>query len=107
MQSSMELENSNSLQLKIITPDKTVFDDNVDHVVLPTVDGQMGIYANHTPLMTRVKDGTIKIHLLDNRLCNLHFDHGLAQIKDNLLTILIHGNVNLKEEGWTEQNNFL
>jgi len=103
MQSSINLENSNSLQLKIITPDKIVFDDNVDHVVLPTIDGQMGIYANHTPLMTKVKEGTITIHLRDNRLCNLHFDHGLAKVKDNLLTILIHGNVNFKEEGKIEQ----
>ena len=99
MPSTMELESRNSLQLKIITPDKTVFDDHVDHVVLPTVDGEMGIYANHTPLMTKVKEGTITIHLTDNRLCNLNFDYGLAKIKDNLLTILIHGNVNLKEEG--------
>ena len=103
MQSSMELESRNSLQLKIITPDKIVFDDNVDHVVLPTINGEMGIYANHTPLMTKVKEGTIKIYLMDNRLFNLHFDHGLAKVKDNLLTILIHGNVNLKEEGKTEQ----
>ena len=99
MQNTIESESGNPLQLKIITPDKIVFDDKVDHVVLPTFDGEMGIYANHTPLMTTVKEGTIKIHLMDNRLCNLHFDHGLAEVKDNLLTILIHGNVNLKEEG--------
>ena len=100
MQNTIESESGNPLQLKIITPDKIVFDDKVDHVVLPTLDGEMGIYANHTPLMTTVKEGTIKIHLMDNRLCNLHFDQGLAEVKDNLLTILIHGNVNLKEEGW-------
>ena len=103
MSSSSELEGRNFLQVKIITPNKIVFDDKVDHVVLPTLDGEMGIYANHTPIMTKVKDGTIRIHLMDDRLFNLHFDHGLAKVKDNLLTILIHGNVNLKEEGKIKQ----
>ena len=104
MLNSMELESRSFLQLKIITPDKTVFNDRVDHVVLPTIDGEMGIYANHTPLMAKVKKGTIRIHSRDNHLINLHFDHGIARIKDNLLTILIHGNVNLQEEERQNKN---
>jgi len=94
----MEVEKHKPLQLKIITPDKTIFDDQVDHVIMPTTDGEVGIYAHHAPIMAKVKKGTIRIHLTDSRLLNLSFDHGLARTKDNLLTILIHGNVKLTED---------
>jgi len=93
----MEVESHKPLQLKIIAPDKTIFDDQVDHVVMPTTDGELGIYAHHTPLITRVRKGTIRIHLMDSRLLSLSFDYGLARTKDNSLTILIHGNVKLTE----------
>ncbi|MEW5801142.1 MAG: ATP synthase F1 subunit epsilon [bacterium] len=94
---AMEGERQKPLQLKIITPDKTIFDDQVDHVVMPTTDGEIGIYAHHAPLITRVRKGVVRIHLMDSRLFNLSFDHGLARTRDNTLTILIHGNVKLTE----------
>jgi len=94
----MEVESHKPLQLKIITPDKTLFDDEVDHVVMPTSDGELGVYAHHAPLITRVKKGTVRIHLMNSRLLNLSFDYGLARTEDNSLTILIHGNVKLTED---------
>jgi len=94
----MEVESRKPLQLRVITPDKTIFDHQVDHVVLPTSDGEIGIYAHHAPLITKVTKGTVRIHLMDSRLLNLSFDYGLARTRDNLLTILIHGNVRLAED---------
>lgn len=94
----MEVEGHDNLQLKIITPSKTIFDDQVDHVIMPTPDGEIGIYAHHAPIMAKVNKGTIKIHLMDSRLLSLSFDYGLARTKNNLLTILIHGNVELIED---------
>lgn len=93
----MEVEKHESLQLRVITPDKTIFDQQVDHVVMPTSDGEIGIYAHHAPLITKVKKGTIRIHLMDSRLINLSFDYGLARTRENSLTILIHGSVKLTE----------
>ena len=48
-----------TLKLEIVTPDAKVFSDDVDMVTLPGVEGEMGIYPNHVPLMTQIVPGEI------------------------------------------------
>jgi F-type H+-transporting ATPase subunit epsilon len=48
-----------TLKLEIVTPDAKVFSDDVEMVTLPGVEGEMGIYPNHVPLMTQVVPGEI------------------------------------------------
>ncbi len=47
------------LKLKIITPDATAYSDDVEMVTLPGVEGQMGVYPQHVPLMTQLVPGEI------------------------------------------------
>jgi ATP synthase, F1 epsilon subunit (delta in mitochondria) len=48
-----------TLKLEIVTPDAKVFSEDVDMVTLPGVEGEMGIYPNHVPLMTQISPGEI------------------------------------------------
>lgn len=48
-----------TLKLEIVTPDAKVFSDDVEMVTLPGVEGEMGIYPNHVPLMTQISAGEI------------------------------------------------
>ena len=48
-----------SLLLKIITPDKTVFSQEVDSVTVPGVEGEMGILTAHAPLVSALKPGEL------------------------------------------------
>ena len=50
---------NNTLRLEIITPVATVFSEDVDMVTLPGVEGEMGIYPNHVPLLTQIVPGEI------------------------------------------------
>jgi F-type H+-transporting ATPase subunit epsilon len=50
---------ANTLELQIITPDQTAYSEQVEMVTLPGVDGQMGIYPQHVPLMTQMVPGEI------------------------------------------------
>jgi F-type H+-transporting ATPase subunit epsilon len=52
---------ANTLQLQIITPEVQTFSDQVDMVTLPGIDGEMGIYPNHVPLMTQLVPGEIVV----------------------------------------------
>ena len=47
----------NTLRLEIVTPDATVYSEDVDLVTLPGVEGQMGILPRHVPLMTHMVAG--------------------------------------------------
>ena len=48
-----------TLKLEIVTPDAKVFSEDVEMVTLPGVEGEMGIYPQHVPLMTQIVAGEI------------------------------------------------
>ena len=45
---------ASTLKLEIVTPDAKVYDEEVEMVTLPAMEGEMGIYPNHVPLLTQV-----------------------------------------------------
>lgn len=53
---------ADTLRLEIVTPDGTVFSEDVVMVTLPCIEGQLGIYPLHVPLITQVVPGEIIAH---------------------------------------------
>ena len=51
-----------TLKLEIVTPEAKVFSDDVEMVTLPGVDGELGIFPMHVPLMTQIVPGEITAH---------------------------------------------
>jgi F-type H+-transporting ATPase subunit epsilon len=49
------------LRLEIVTPEAAAYSDDVDLVVLPAVEGEMGIYPMHVPLVTQIKPGELVV----------------------------------------------
>jgi F-type H+-transporting ATPase subunit epsilon len=49
------------LRLEIVTPEARAYSDDVDLVVVPGVEGEMGIYPMHEPLMTQIKPGELVV----------------------------------------------
>ena len=47
--------------LVIVTPNETVFGDNVESIVAPGSEGYLGILAHHAPLLTALTEGKLKI----------------------------------------------
>jgi F-type H+-transporting ATPase subunit epsilon len=52
---------ANTLLLQIVTPEAQTFSDQVEMVTLPGVEGEMGVYPNHVPLMTQLIPGEIVV----------------------------------------------
>ncbi len=50
-----------TLKLEIVTPEKLAYSDDVDSVVLPAVEGEMGVLPMHIPLMTMIKPGELLV----------------------------------------------
>jgi F-type H+-transporting ATPase subunit epsilon len=48
-----------TLKLEIVTPEAKVYSEDVDMVTLPGVEGEMGIYPMHVPLMTQLVAGEL------------------------------------------------
>jgi F-type H+-transporting ATPase subunit epsilon len=50
-----------SLTLEIVTPEAQVYSDTIDSVVIPTVEGEVGILPGHIPLLTQVSYGELRV----------------------------------------------
>ena len=50
-----------TLKLEIVTPEKSAYSDDVDSVVLPAIEGEMGVLPMHIPLMTMIKPGEVVV----------------------------------------------
>src|SRR5688572_11114538 len=50
-----------TLKLEIVTPEAKIYSEDVDMVTLPGVEGEMGIYPMHVPLMTQIAPGEITV----------------------------------------------
>ena len=50
---------SNQLKLKIITPERTVLEETVDSVTIPTTEGEIGVFPMHIPLVSALASGDI------------------------------------------------
>jgi F-type H+-transporting ATPase subunit epsilon len=50
-----------TLKLEIVTPEAVTYSENVDMVTLPGVEGEMGIFPMHVPLMTQIVSGEVSV----------------------------------------------
>ncbi len=50
-----------TLKLEIVTPESKVYSEDVDMVTLPGVEGEMGIFPMHVPLMTQLTSGEVSV----------------------------------------------
>jgi len=76
------------LHLRVVTPDRVVFDRKVKAVSFMGVDGSYGILPGHAPLMTATKPGIVKITHLDGQIEELLVTEGFAEIRSNVLSIV-------------------
>jgi F-type H+-transporting ATPase subunit epsilon len=78
---------ANTLKLEIITPDGKAYAEDVDMVTLPGVEGQMGVYPQHVPLMTQMVPGEIIVRK-DGHDYFLAVGEGLVEIMGDHVAIL-------------------
>ena len=76
-----------TLRFEIITPEETVYSEDVEMVTLPGVAGQMGIYPKHVPLMTQMVPGEIIVHK-DGRDIFIASGEGLIEVRADRVDVL-------------------
>ena len=79
-----------ALNVKVITPDKTVWDDKVEEIVLPSTTGQLGILSGHAPLLTALEVGVLRVRP-DKEWKAIALMGGFAEVEDDEIKILVNG----------------
>jgi len=75
------------LKLEIVTPEGRAYQDDVDMVVLPGSEGELGIYPAHVPLMTQLVPGEVRI-FKDGKQTELVVGSGFAEITHTQVSVL-------------------
>lgn len=78
---------ANTLKLEIVTPDAKTYSEDVDMVTLPGVEGEMGIYPMHVPLMTQIVSGEISVRK-GGRDYFLAVGEGFVEITANRVAVM-------------------
>jgi F-type H+-transporting ATPase subunit epsilon len=78
----------NTLRLEIVTPDAIVYDEEVLMVTLPCVEGEIGVYPLHVPLITQVVPGAIVAHTRSGADQLLAVGEGVVDVAADRVSIL-------------------
>ena len=78
---------ANKLQFKIITPEKTVYSDEIDSITLPTEDGEITILPGHIPLVAPTKPGEIMIKK-DDKVHHMVVMRGFVETSEDKVRLL-------------------
>lgn len=85
-----------TIRCEIVSQDRTVFQGDVDIVVLPGAAGEMGILPHHAPVLTTLKYGIIKVRR-NNKEELFAVAGGVAEVQPTIITILADAAENIEE----------
>jgi F-type H+-transporting ATPase subunit epsilon len=77
-----------AFQCEIVTPEEQTFDQQVKQVIIPAHDGEMGILTDRAPILVRLGLGALTVDLVDGKRQTFFVDGGVAQMKENVLSIV-------------------
>lgn len=78
---------TNTLRLEIVTPEATVYSEDVDMVTLPAVNGQIGVLPQHVRLMTQMVPGELIVRK-DGRDGFMAVGEGLVEVTNERVSIV-------------------
>ena len=86
-----QFSDAKTLRLEIVSAERSLFSGEANFVVVHGRDGQLGIFPNHTPLLTRIKPGTLKFSAKGEYEETLFFEAGgYLEVLPTIVTVLAH-----------------
>lgn len=84
------------IRCEIVSQDRMVFEGDADIVVLPGIEGEMGILPNHAPLLTTLNFGILKVRYKGEEQF-FTIAGGVAEVQPDLITVLANAAENVNE----------
>lgn len=79
----------NTIHVDVVSAEASIFEGRAEFVVLPGESGELGIYPQHTPLITRISPGAVRIKLPDRAEEEFVFvAGGILEVQPNRVTVL-------------------
>ncbi len=76
------------VHVDVVSAEESIFSGEAEYVVLPGEAGELGIYPRHTPLLTRIKPGTVRIKVPDAEFEMIYVSGGMLEVQPTIVTVL-------------------
>jgi len=83
------MADTHTIHVDVVSAEEQIFSGDAEFVVLPGVDGELGIYPRHTPLFTQIKPGAVRIKVPGQAAEELVFvQGGFLEVQPHKVTVL-------------------
>ncbi|MBF0785472.1 F0F1 ATP synthase subunit epsilon [Muribacter muris] len=79
---------ASEFNLTVVSAERKIFDGQVTSVRVSGVEGELGIYAGHTPLLTAIKPGMVKFTFADGKEELIYVSGGFLEVQPTVVTVL-------------------
>ena len=80
---------ANTIHVDVVSAEEAIYSGEAEFVVLPGEAGELGIYPRHTPLITRIKPGSVRIKAAGSADEELIFvAGGIVDVQPSVITVL-------------------
>jgi F-type H+-transporting ATPase subunit epsilon len=89
---------ANTIHVDVVSAEEQIFAGEAEFVVLPGVVGELGIYPRHTPLLTQIKPGAVRIKIPGQTEEELVFvQGGFLEVQPTRVTVLADTAIRAKD----------
>lgn len=78
----------NTIRVEVVSAEESIFSGEARFVALPGESGELGIYPRHTPLITRIRPGSVRIEQADGSEEFVFVAGGVLEVQPNVVTVL-------------------
>ena len=78
----------NTIHVDVVSAEESIFSGEARFVALPGESGELGIYPRHTPLITRIKPGSVRIEMPDGKEEFVFVAGGVLEVQPDCVTVL-------------------
>ena len=78
----------NTIHVDVVSAEESIFSGEATFVALPGEAGELGIYPRHTPLITRIKAGSVRIEKADGTEEFVFVAGGILEVQPNCVTVM-------------------
>jgi F-type H+-transporting ATPase subunit epsilon len=76
------------IQCIVVTPERTLYDQQAEFVALTLYDGEIGVAPGHTPLIGRLGYGEMRIRRRDQQTDRYYVEGGFVEVLDDVVSVL-------------------
>jgi len=77
-----------TIQIDVVSAEESIFSGEAEFVVAPALMGEVGIYPRHTPMLTSIKPGALRIELAAGDEQLIFVSGGILEVQPGLVTVL-------------------